>query len=277
MRAIPLTDVTVTTHATCVRRVPLFQRLTPEQQDQVGALARPVELDRGEYMGVGGSGGVGASTTARTDSAASARLAVLHTGRVAVARPLPGGGERVVRLAEAGDFVGEEAFLTGHDPESIIRAVEPTRLCTFAHDDLAPLLAAHPAIAAAMLRSLSDRLTQAERRLSLAAATGPVRVAAYLLELPGTRLADGTVGVAWPLRKKDTASLLGMTPESFSRALASLRSRGLVAPAVPGAGVQTGSARVAGTGSASGVHPGSVSGPGVLLVDLPGLEALAQS
>lgn len=256
-------------HVTCVRRVALFRGLSRAQQDQAGALARPVELEKGEYLGVGGpsdSAPAGSGEAVPGDGArAGARLAVLHTGRVALVRPLPVGGERVVRLAEAGDFIGEAAFLTGRDPGTVVRAIEPTRLCTFAHDDLAPLLAAHPPIAAAMLRSLAGRLADAERRLSLASETGPVRVAAYLLDLPGARLPDGTARVSWPLRKKDAASLLGMTPESLSRALASLRSRGLIAA----------SATASSHGSED--EGGAGARAGVLLLDLDGLKRLAEA
>ena len=219
MDLLPLTDAGG--HATCVRRVPLFMGLTVDQQDAVGALARPVELERGGRLDAG----------RRTT-----RLAVVHAGRVKIVHATSAGHERVVRVAEPGDFVGERAFLTGSDPDRVVEALEHTRLCTFSHEDLSPLIAAHPAIAEAMLRSLSERLGRAEKRLSLADRPGPARVAAYLSGLPGREAASGASLVRLPLRKKDVASYLGMTPESFSRALAALRRRGVIAV---GSGVDT--------------------------------------
>ena len=74
------------------------------------------------------------------------------------------------------------------------------------------------------LRSLSERLNDAERRLALSGVEVSVRLAGYLLDLPAT---DGN-HVELPLSKKDIASYLGTTPESFSRALAKLHRDGLI-------------------------------------------------
>lgn len=53
MRTLPLREVHQD-DVSCVRRVPLFSGLTPEQQDAVGMLARPLVLARGELVhGVG--------------------------------------------------------------------------------------------------------------------------------------------------------------------------------------------------------------------------------
>ena len=56
----------------------------------------------------------------------------------------------------------------------------------------------------------------------------PARVAGYLLGLPAEG-SDGTYRVRLPLAKKDIASWLATTPESFSRALARLERDGIVA------------------------------------------------
>ena len=89
------------------------------------------------------------------------------------------------------------------------------------------LVARHPAIGLGMLRSLSERLADAERRLALAAVDVPGRLASHLLDLPGEATPDGwRVTLPWP--KKDLASWLATTPESLSRALARLGRDGLV-------------------------------------------------
>ena len=86
---------------------------------------------------------------------------------------------------------------------------------------LSRLVARHPAIGLGMLRSLSERLADAERRLALAAVDVPGRLASHLLDLPGEATPDGwRVTLPWP--KKDLASWLATTPESLSRALARL-------------------------------------------------------
>lgn len=211
MRVLPTLDPP---HASCVLRVPLFAGLTPQQQDAVGALARPVELAPGELLhGAGEPVG---------------QLFVVHTGAVKLVHTSPAGRTQLLRVAGPGEAVGEHAFLTGERPDHHVEAAEPTRLCVFAHADLARLTAGYPAIGAAMLRSLSTRLADAERRLALAAHDVPARVAGYLLDLPGEPTPGGvSVRLPWP--KKDIASWLATTPESFSRALARLEREGVLA------------------------------------------------
>ena len=140
-----------------------------------------------------------------------------------------GGFERLVRVAEPGDVVGEHAFLTGKRTDEYIEALEDTSVCTFHHRDLARLMALHPDIGMQLLTTLSTRLDDAERSLSQSTVGVPARLADYLLELPVRREPHGAV-VTWPIPKRDVASYLGTTPESLSRALARMEADGLIAP-----------------------------------------------
>lgn len=205
MRELPVVE----THTSCVAQVPIFARLRPEQQDAVASYARPTVLAAGEHVFDAGE--------------RVAQLFVVHVGRVKVVRVSASGREHLGRVAGPGDVVGEQGFLTGERPAYRVEAVEDSRLCTFEHADLARLVAAHPGIAVEMLRSVTTRLEDAERRLALAGADVPARVADYLLGLPG----DGEV-VRWPMPKKDVAAYLATTPESLSRALARLEASGLI-------------------------------------------------
>lgn len=212
MHELPIEDITG--HGSCVRRVPVFAGLSVAEQQVVGGFARPRHVAAGELLANAGDP-VG-------------HLYVVHTGSLKLLRTTASGRPRLVRVAGAGDVVGEYAFLTGSRPEHSIEAATDTDLCTFAHPDLAALVARYPAIATGIMRSLSVRLDDAERRLALAAVDVPARVAAYLVELPGTRV-DGRVVVRLPWPKKDVASWLATTPESFSRALGRLQTRGVIA------------------------------------------------
>lgn len=213
---------------TCVSRVPIFRGLDPEQQATVAGYARPTTLRRGELLHSAGD--------------ALGRLFVVHTGRVKLVHVWPGGREHLLRVAEPGDYVGERSFLTGEAPDYHAEALTDARLCVFAHADLARLVATYPAIALALVRSLSDRATEAERRVAFTGVEVDARLAQYLLGLlgpsgadPGPRAAPHASGgsrapvVRLPLSKKDVAAYLGTTPESMSRALARLQKAGLIA------------------------------------------------
>lgn len=211
MRSLPLVEVHQA-GPTCVSRVPIFAGLNGSQQASVGSYARPLALTKGELLPHGATG----------------QLFVVHTGKIKIVHTAPSGREHLIRVAGPGDAVGEHAFLTGESPDHYAEALSDTRLCVFAHADLAKLVHAYPPIALGMLRDLSTRTTDAERRVALGAVDVSVRIASYLLDLPAI-VEAGVPRVRLPLSKRDTASYLATTPESFSRALARLQRGGMIA------------------------------------------------
>lgn len=202
-----LTVIEDENHRSCVTRVPIFAQLTPDQQEKVGSFAHPVKLPAGGILhGAGEPVG---------------QLFVVHAGRVKVVHSAPSGRTQLLRVVGPGEVVGEHDFLTGERPDYYVEAAEDAQLCVFDHADLGRLVTTFPAIGVEMLRSLSNRTAQAERRISLGAVDVVARVASYLLDLPGEPSKTG-FKVQLPMPKKDVASWLGTTPESFSRALARL-------------------------------------------------------
>lgn len=207
-------------HGSCVGSVPIFATLTPQEQEQVGAFARPTRLARGEQLY-----GMGDPVS---------RLFIVHRGRVRVLHVTPDGTEHLLRIAGPGDVVGEHAFVTGERPDHRVVAIDDAVMCVFDHRDLAALLAAHPAIVMRMLQSVTRRLDALERRLAAQRASDvTARLADYLLSLPtDARVPVGRgepgIRVRLPMSKKDLASYLGTTPESLSRALRRMRDEGAV-------------------------------------------------
>lgn len=199
---------------TCVARVPVFAKLSAEEQERVAGLARPTRVPAG-----------GIVWSAADDRA---QLMVVHVGRLKVSRVSPDGSEQLVRVLGPGEFTGETAVFTGQRPDDRGTALEDCQLCVFRHDDLEALIRRHPDIGLRMLAAVSERLVDTERRLnSLASRDVEVRLADYLLGLPST-WQGGMATVTLPLAKKDVASLLDTSPESLSRALTSLAAQGLI-------------------------------------------------
>lgn len=210
-RELPLLDDQV--HSSCVTRVPIFQRLTPEQQGVVASFARPITVAAGDLLHSAGDE-VG-------------QLFVVHTGRVKVVHAAPNGRTHLLRVVGPGEVVGEHAFLTGERPDYFVEAAEDAELCVFEHPDLARLVGSYPTVAVSMMRSLSDRVSDAERRVRLGAVDVVARLASYLLDLP-VETSGGAHRVRLPLPKKDVASWLATTPESLSRALSRLARDGVI-------------------------------------------------
>lgn len=232
MRTLPLTEAH-RSEPNCVRLVPIFSGLTVEQQGLVKQRARPVRMARGEVLHVAGD--------------QPGAMGVVHQGEIALSRTMPSGRTRLLRVARTGDTVGELAYVAGSTTHDEAVALSDAQLCVFAHADLDELMGRYPDIAVRMMHSLGDRLAQAERNLGLSGLGVDVRLADFLLQQPirrdastdtagagetaaGSRAAGvGRLQVLLPLSKKDIASLLGTTPESFSRALARLTADGLIA------------------------------------------------
>ena len=198
----------------CVTRVPIFQGLTRQEQLRVADFARPVLAEKGEIVYAPGQ--------------PVSRLLVMHSGQLKVSHAAANGQEQILRTVTDGDVVGERAFLTGHRPNDLAVALEESRMCVFDHADLAVLLRDHPDISQRMLRTLSDRLSSVERLLAaITSSDVNARVAAYLLDLPGT-MRDGAATVRLPMAKQEIAAYLGTTPETLSRRLAALSASGLI-------------------------------------------------
>lgn len=198
----------------CVTRVPIFQGLTRQEQLRVADFARPVLAEKGEIVYAPGQ--------------PVARLLVMHSGQLKVSHAAANGQEQILRTVTDGDVVGERAFLTGHRPNDLAVALEESRMCVFDHADLAVLLRDYPDISQRMLRTLSDRLSSVERLLAaITSSDVNARVAAYLLDLPGT-MRDGAATVRLPMAKQEIAAYLGTTPETLSRRLAALSASGLI-------------------------------------------------
>lgn len=199
----------------CVARVPIFSGLDAAAQAQVSSYARPRRVASGEAL--------------YREGEPVAQLFVVHEGVASITHRRADGRERLVRTVGSGQVIGENAFLTGARPDHTATALEPLVACVFDHREIARLTAQHPEIAVAMLQALSTRLADAERRLAvLGSSDVATRIADYLLSLPPTPQSAG-FAVELPMSKRNVASYLGTTPESFSRALARLEKRGAIA------------------------------------------------
>jgi len=76
-----------------------------------------------------------------------------------------GADEMEIARRGAGDLFGEMGFLEGRPRFATVRALEPTRLLSFAHNDMEPVLARQPELLYNAVRVLSARLREADRRM----------------------------------------------------------------------------------------------------------------
>lgn len=207
-----------------LRRVPLLAGLPADLFAQIAALAGARALSRGEVVFEAGE---------RAEF-----LPLLLAGQVKLYRTGPDGREQVLHLVRApASFAEAAVFGPGVFPATA-QAVESGRLATVPREELLALLRREPAVALALLASLSiwlRRLADLVDGLSLH--TVEERVAAYLWSLfvrSGKPLRPG-LEVRLDDAKHLIAALCGTAPEVLSRTFRRLEADGVVQVAGPAA------------------------------------------
>lgn len=195
----------------CVSGVPIFQQLAHNQMISVAEVTRAIHAQKGQIV-------------FRPD-AVSQTLYIVNTGQVRLYHLADDGKERVLRVLNPGDFIGEIALFTDEIHSDYAEATQTTELCTISRTDLTQLVRRLPTLALALLNALAQRLKTAEHQATLLAIPDALpRLAGYLLDLSQSQATTVTL----PMSKQDLAAYLGMTPESLSRKLKQLVTLGAI-------------------------------------------------
>lgn len=151
---------------------------------------------------------------------------IVLAGRIALQVTDNAARESVIEVVKPGDTFGEEAiFDRGRFPFGA-RAVEHSKVVRVPAEPFLKTLAADFKFVALMMASMSAHLRCLVKQVGeLKLKTTEQRLGSYLLALLPAE--TGAATVTLPCDKKILASQLGMTPESFSRALAKLRTVGV--------------------------------------------------
>lgn len=201
----------------CISTMPLFQSLSLEQVEKIQAVIQEKEFMAGELL-------------SRAGEQADA-LYLVQKGQVRIYRVSNSGKEQHIRVLEPGDFIGELALFSDRQYERFVEAVEPTTVCCVARDDFKEILINNPHIAIELLSELSERLDHSEQQTTwISSESVQARLAAYILD---TYQKQSVECITLPSTKKNIASYLGMSPETFSRGLTKLTKKGIVKQPAP--------------------------------------------
>jgi CRP-like cAMP-binding protein len=152
---------------------------------------------------------------------------VVLEGWMRIYRTDAGGVETIIHVAKAGETFAEAAMFMESVYPVNAEALTPVRLQRIDGRAVQERMSADPSFAFAMLGAMSLRLRRLVNEIEqLKRRSATELVADFLLQLCTTS-DDETLTVVLPFEKAMIAARLGIKPESFSRALARLKSVGV--------------------------------------------------
>jgi len=193
----------------------LLSLLTDDEIAALRAAGRPRRWDRG--------------ATVMSEGDTSDWVLVLTEGRVKVSSHTTAGTEVVLAVRGPGGLIGEMSAIDGSPRSATVTALEP--ISGILVSDFPGFLQQHGRIAVLLMRIVTGRLRDSDRkRIEYGAFDTTGRVATRLIELAeryGEQTSAG-VRVALPLSQDELAGWTGASREAVSKALRSLRDRGLI-------------------------------------------------
>jgi CRP-like cAMP-binding protein len=168
-------------------------------------------------------------TTVMSEGDTSDWALVLTSGRVKVSSHTASGTEVVLAIRGPGALLGDMSVISGEPRSGTVTALEPVE--GYVVRDFAGFLHDHGRVAVLLLQMVVGRLRDSDRkRIEFGAFDTTGRVATRLVELAERfgEPTNGGVKVALPLSQDELAGWTGASREAVSKALRSLRDRGLI-------------------------------------------------
>lgn len=196
----------------------LFRAFSAEIRDAVSVLApyfRPRRFPAGRVLWRAGEP---AST-----------IVAIESGRIKIYRTLPGGNTVSLYLFGPGELFGFLPFLDGRPYPATAETVDEVRARIMSRDGLLRALREKPEVAMPLFSFLGRRLREAFDRIELLSSRGALpRVAAALSTLMPEQDRGRMTIASLPIPSGEFAQALGITPESFSRAVTDLANEGVI-------------------------------------------------
>ncbi len=198
--------------ATTLEAIPLFSSLNEEELAPISQVARVRRYPKNSII-------------LFEDDPGDA-LYVVVSGRVKVVLIGEDGREVILSTLDKGDFFGEMSLIDDEPRSAHVIAMEKSRLLVLRRDDFHRCLETTPRMAIGLLRALTKRLRDADRKIGgLVLLDVPARIARLLLQL-----ADENDGAA--ITKKLThhtiAQMIGSSRETVSRTMRTLMEQDLI-------------------------------------------------
>lgn len=160
------------------------------------------------------------------------RLQLLLSGRVKITRTAPGGQELLLAIRDAGDLLGELAFIDGEPRVATVTALEPVEALVVSGREFRAYLERAPAVAIVLVELLASRFRESTlKRLQFSASDTMGRLASRILELADRygEPSDSGCVVQMPISQDELASWTGASRAGVAQALQTMRELGWLA------------------------------------------------
>jgi CRP/FNR family transcriptional regulator, cyclic AMP receptor protein len=161
----------------------------------------------------------------------SDRVFVVLSGRVKLSSVSEDGKEIVLAIRGPGDLLGELSAIDDEPRSASALALEPVEALVVPTSDFKSFLGQNPPVALWVMRMMSRRLRDADRkRGEFAAQDSMGRVAARIVELAERFGAPAETGVRidLPISQEELAGWTGCSREAVSKALQAMRGLGWI-------------------------------------------------
>lgn len=152
---------------------------------------------------------------------------LILSGKVKVFKMSPEGKEQILHILGTGEPLGQVAVFAGDSFPANAQAITESRLLFFPRRAFVELIMARPTLALNMLAILSNRLREFTVQIeNISLKEVPARLASYLLYLSDEQ--HGAECLQLHISKAQLASIIGTIPETLSRILNRMSTRGLI-------------------------------------------------
>jgi CRP-like cAMP-binding protein len=236
----PISAPQISPNAALIRHVPLFSQLTDAQVDLVAANIDRRRFKKGQAIIEQGrksdalfivlTGRAHVAIDQASDQFKFASVGLLDKiGKARRSRQSAEPREVIVAMLRPGDHFGEMSMIDGSPHSATVRAEVVTEVLVLGRADFMGCLAENMAVTYAVMKSLTQRLRQADAKIeSLALIDVYGRVARTLLELAVIDPGTGEGRISERLSRQYLAKTVGASREMVSRVMKDLGNRGFI-------------------------------------------------
>jgi CRP-like cAMP-binding protein len=155
----------------------------------------------------------------------------IQSGLVGLRKVGADGNSVLVRLAQPGDTIGYRSFLAGEEHKMSAEVLKPGQICFIDRAVARKMLDVKPELGLRFLKHMAEDLDAAEDKF-LQSTSFDIRARlAHLLLVLKDRFAaeekDGALRMELPLSRQDMAAMIGVRPETMSRAIRKFEDDGI--------------------------------------------------